>query len=910
MKSRKIVLASILISLFATIPAQAQTSTPPAGMQLILQSMSPEERVGQLFLVTFPGTDTSSTSKIYDLIARYHVGGVVLLSSNDNIVAAPDIVSQTHALIDSMQTLNWDSSVNPISDPATGQMVDSTYTPLFIGIAQEGNGYPTDQILSELAALPSEMAIGATWNTELAQRVGEVRGRELAALGFNMLLGPSLDVLESPTTTGGDLGVRVFGGDPYWVGEMGRAYVKGLHTGSNNGLLVIAKHFPGVGGSDRLPEEEVSTVRKSLEQLKQIELAPFFAVTGNAASPEATVDGLIVSHIRYQGFQGNIRATTRPVSFDSQALNQILALPQFVPWRDAGGLIISDNLGTRSVHDFYAQGGGQFLARVAARDAFLAGNDVLYLGNVISSESEDTYTTTIKIINFFAQKYREDPAFAQRVDISVARILDLKFGLYGNFFLSNVLVPSSRLADIGISDDLGFEVARNSATLISPDVVDLTAVLANPPNTNERLVFITDSTAVKQCTSCAEQSSLAVDALQQSVLKLYGPQSGNQTTSFRVSSYSFQNLQSLLDGLVPQFIEEDLHRADWVVISIAGSSQGQPALIRRFLSERPDLLRDRRVIVFSFDAPYYFDATDISKFTAYYALYSRQPQFVDVAARLLFQEITPIGASPVSISGIGYDLISVMTPSPDQIIQIYLDLAPAPAGVGTASTPEPTPVPLFRIGDTIALRTGVVKDHNGRAVPDGTVVQFSMRLTGEGGGILKQVDAITTQGVARAAFGLDKTGLLEIRAVSEPAVISEVLQLDVSQTGPVAVTVVVPELTRTDVATPEPPEGPKAQGFVSAKGYPRFSAWALAMLLIALSASITYYSGVRLMDRRSALRWAIGSVLGGLAAYNIIALGMFGIFNWLSSSGLGGLLFFLFFGELLGLAGGWIWSKR
>ena len=58
----------------------------------------------------------------------------------------------------------------------------------------------------------------------------------------------------------------------------------------------------------------------------------------------------------------------------------------------------------------------------------------------------------------------------------------------------------------------------------------------------------------------------------------------------------------------------------------------------------------------------------------------------------------------------------------------------------------------------------------------------------------KQYDAVTTQGVARAAFGLDKPGLLEISVTSEPAVNSLVLQLDVSQSGAVVI-VVTPELT-------------------------------------------------------------------------------------------------------------------
>ncbi|MFN8413490.1 MAG: glycoside hydrolase family 3 N-terminal domain-containing protein [Anaerolineales bacterium] len=909
MKFRRFILILVIFSLLVPASVHAQTPTPPPEVQAILDSMTPEERVGQLFLVSFMGTDTSANSQIYNLINTYHVGGVVLLSKNDNFVSAPDTAIQTHTLIKSLHDINWEVSVNPAPD-ITGKIVPSVYVPLFVGIAQEGNGYPTDQLLNGLTPLPSEMAIGATWSTELATRVGQVRGQELAALGFNFYIGPSLDVLASPTTSGGDLGTRVFGGDPYWVGEMGRAYVSGLHLGSDNHLLVIAKHFPGVGGSDRLPEEEVSTVRKSLEQLKQIELAPFFAVTGNALSPESTADGLLVSHIRYQGFQGNIRATTRPVSFDSQALAQILDLPQFSTWRTNGGLIVSDDLGTKSVRDFYVQGGDKFSARNVARDAFLAGNDMLYLGNILSDDAVDTYSTTERILDFFAQKYKEDPAFAQRVDASVIRILSVKLKLYGSFVPSNVIAPSSGLDVLGTSASVNFDVARNAATLISPTLQDLQTVLPAPPQVNDQMVFLTDTVNTKQCSTCPEQPGLAVDALQQAALQLYGPQSGNLTANFRLSSYSLQNLQSMLDGLKPPFIEEDISKAAWIVISVTDASQGQPALIRRFITERSDLLRDKRVIVFSFDAPYYFDATDISKFTAYFALYSKQPQFVDVAARLLFQELPPVGASPVSISGIGYDMINVMAPDPNQIIPLFLDLAPDPAQAGASNTPEPTAIPLFRIGDTIAIRTGVIKDNNGHPVPDGTVVRFSILLTGEGGGILKQVDVVTTQGIARSSFGLDKPGLLEIQVSSEPAVVSEVLQLDVSQTGSVAVTVVVPELTQSVEPTPEAAPVEQAEGYVSSTGVPSFSAWLMAMIFILLGVWIGYSAGLRLTSQRTALRLALGISLGGLAAYNYLVFGLFGISNWLSSSGFAGLMLFIFLGELVGLAGGWIWSRR
>ena len=96
-------------------------------------------------------------------------------------------------------------------------------------------------------------------------------------------------------------------------------------------------------------------------------------------------------------------------------LSSILALDEFDTWRQNGGVIVSDNLGTQAVKQFYSTG-SDFPARTVARDAFVAGSDLLYLGNIVSSDATDNYSTVLEILNFFAQKYRDDPAFAQRVD--------------------------------------------------------------------------------------------------------------------------------------------------------------------------------------------------------------------------------------------------------------------------------------------------------------------------------------------------------------------------------------------------------------------------------------------------------------------------------------------------------------
>ena len=210
-----------LFSLAASsyIPSQASSNRAPLSpeeqAQSLLEAMTPQEKVGQLFMVTFNGTDVSQDSQIYDLIVNHHVGGVVLLASQDNFTNGDQSLQDIQNLTRQLQTDSWTASQATQTDPNTGQQFTPNYVPLLIATAQEGDGYPYDQILSGVTPLPNEMALGATWNPDLAYQVGDVLGKELADLGINMLIGPSLDVLESPHNEGStDLGTRTFSGDP------------------------------------------------------------------------------------------------------------------------------------------------------------------------------------------------------------------------------------------------------------------------------------------------------------------------------------------------------------------------------------------------------------------------------------------------------------------------------------------------------------------------------------------------------------------------------------------------------------------------------------------------------------------------------------------------------------------------
>ena len=901
---------------------------PATSAGQLLAKMTPEERVGQLFLVTFSGSTADENSQIHQLITNYHIGGAILVSGNDNFTAAPDTVTTAYTLISQLQTAEWQASLGQTSPTASESTLEAgtspaptvtaetiltsvppNYVPLFIGISQDGDGYPNDQILSGLTPLPDLMALGATWNPALAEQVGSVAGLELSSIGFNLYLGPSLDVLESPQSTlGNGLGATSFGGDPYWVGTMGSAYIDGLHTGSQNRLLVIADHFPGRGSADRPAGDEPATVRKSLEQLKQIELAPFFSVTGNAASLESTADGLLVSHIRYQGFQGNIRATTRPVSFDPQALSQILSLPAFTSWRTNGGLLVSDDLGSQTVKSFYATSGSNFDGRLVARDAFLAGNDMLYMGNILSSDDPDNFNTVVNTIEFFDQKYLEDPAFAQRVDDACLRILTAKYRNYGVFDLATITPQEENLANLGQSQTVTFEVARQSATLVNPDIQDLSTVLPNPPVARDRIVFLTDTRNGTQCSTCGDEPMLAVDTLQNAVVRLYGSAAVGQVLASHLLSYTFTSLSAILDGGAGDpVLEAALSQTEWVVIDMLDAEPGSPqtALLRRFLSERQDLIRDKRVVVFAFGAPYYLDATDISKITAYYCLYSKSAPFVDMAARLLFQELSPKGSLPVSVAGIGYDLLTATSPDPTQVIGLSLDLTTE----GTATdvvTQEITPTPSFKVGDTVTVRTSPIIDHNGHSVPDGTGVRFTVAPSGEGG-VVQQIDAVTTQGEARISFSIQRSGLLEIRAESDPALTSVTLQMDVSSGG-LGVTIVAP----TPIGGPAPTVEPSATPAVKdvppmQKGSPGFTGWLVMVILLVGSGSLFYYLGSYFFRAKWGFRWLLCTIAGGLLTYTYLAMGFPGAVPYLQRYGWTGLAIIVLLGAIMGWGAGYVW---
>jgi len=900
---------TILISL---VPLGAIRAQEEDEVARLMARMSSTAKVGQLFLVTFPGAKVAEDAIITELIRDYHVGGVVFLPDNGNIVNEGDTPAQVATLVSQLQETTW-MATQPVTETLVEEETPpGPFIPLFIAVRHEGNGMPFTGIVNGMTPLPSEMALGATWNPAYAETVGQIVGQELRALGVNMLLGPSLDVLENPRPEStGDLGVRAFGGEPFWVGQMGQAYIRGVHGGAEGDVAVVAKHFPGLGASDRSLDEEISTVQRTLEKLRQIDLAPFFAVA-QAEDPLARPDGVMVSHIRFRGLEGGRFVTTRPISVDSQVLQRLLGLPELAGWREQGGVTVSDGLGVRALRRFYDPNEESFNSRRIAQDAFLAGNDLLLLSQfALSDDWEDRVANVKSTITFFHEKYDSDPSFQTLVDAAVARILRLKLALYGGTFRLAATQPNVETAgeQVGLGQEALSAIGRDAVTLLSPPSPDLVPA---PPIFEDNIVIFTDGRQGQPCVTCAPVPYIDPLALRDVILRLYGPDATGQINSSLVTSFTFDQLEEYMSAppplpaptpapgevvtsTLPHPVEAALQEADWIIFAMLNPTSDLPqsGVVRRFLAERADALRDPHLVVLAYDAPYHLDATEISKLSAYYVAYCRIESFIEASVRALFSEFAPVGTPPVSVAGINHDLLIRTSPDPEQTIALYYYIdEPSEEGQPTPEpleegqpTPEP---PKLEVGDKLRLRTGVIVDHNGHPVPNGTPILFIFTYPQEG--LEHSIWAVTHDGVAETTVTLDRTGQLDISIQADPVPRTIVLQITI-QEGEVAIVVpntptprptpIIPTPTPTlepepvieETPTPIPTPVEEEEELPPADDGVGLLDLALASFSVLIASGMGYYV-VRLNNGpvSLALRLALWCAIGGIALYLVYAL--------------------------------------
>ncbi|MDM8530836.1 glycoside hydrolase family 3 N-terminal domain-containing protein [Anaerolineales bacterium HSG25] len=824
------------------VAQEPEFDTDSAVIQIFNQ-LTPNERVGQLFMVSFRGNDITTDSEIAQLIQEYRIGGVYISARNENFANNHTTPNQVLNLTNGLQALTQTSisisvttkslitstTASALTETINLPTADYSRIPLFVALDHEGDSYPFTQLRDGVTALPNQMAIGATWRTDIAHDVGTVVGQELSLLGVNMLLGPSLDVLDNPRPElSSSLGSRTFGSHPYWVARLGEAYIKGVHEGSNNRVLAIAKHFPGFGSSDRELNKGLPTILKSLDNLRQTELYPFFAVTNLGLLQNdkfhALADGLMTAHIRYRGLLGNV-----PISLDARNLPTLLASEEIAPWNDAGGLIVSAPLDSPAALEGTTSDREKFPARRLVQDALLARNNTLFLGKFSFQETPENGFENIKdAITFLQDRYNQDSSFANAIDEAVKRVIRAKIKIYGPNLL-NISKESEANLDELQSNSIDLNaIAQAGVTIITPRSQMGNNPLSTPPQANEKIVIVTDSRTTQDCETCPEFSLISRTALQETMLDLFGPNTTGQITPEQITSFSFADLKNVLTVETPnEQFETLLTEADWIIfamLDIDPVNYPESDAVRLLLRTRYDAIRNKKLVMFAFNAPYFLDETEISQLTAYYGLYSKGSSYLHAAARVLFQQFEPIGASPVAISAIGpLDL----SPNPEQaillepihIIEQDNTITPIDGASNNLTTLD------LELGQSILFQTSVIVDRNGNPVPDGTIVEFYRDYPLEGLSLGART-ATTENGIAETIIQKEIDSPLRVTASSHLAVQSRLFDigpglLDTPTPMPTPTptptatnsptptdTVVPPTATPTETATSTPTETP------------------------------------------------------------------------------------------------------
>ena len=124
--------------------------------------------------------------------------------------------------------------------------------------------------LPDAPLLPSNMALGAANDENLAFEKGLLTARQARSLGIDWVFAPVLDLANNPLNP--IVNTRSFGSDPELVIRLGRALLKGLSQG---GALTSIKHFPGHGDTSIDSHVALPILQRTEEELFAREIIPF-----------------------------------------------------------------------------------------------------------------------------------------------------------------------------------------------------------------------------------------------------------------------------------------------------------------------------------------------------------------------------------------------------------------------------------------------------------------------------------------------------------------------------------------------------------------------------------------------------------------------------------------------------------
>ena len=315
--------------------------------------------------------------------------------------------------------------------------------PLLISADFEGG--PGQQVTGA-SEYPANMAFAAARSEDLMYRAASAAAVEGRAMGIHLTYTPVVDIAWRPDNPAES--VRSFGGDLALLGRMVRAYVRGYH---DNGMLTSAKHFPGRGDVENMPDKPGwAWINKPAKDVEAQEFRAF------KHGIDAGVDFVMTEHIAVPSVTGG---SDLPASVEKKLVTDWLKGKLGFK-----GVVTSDDL-------WYDHVINRFGAEDVAVKAFEAGHDVILKPK-----------NPAAAIAALAAAVRSGRIPESRVDEAARKVLTLKarLGLYKNRFVDEARVGES--VGTAAHQAIVQEVADKSLTLLKNDkVLPLPAVAPGSP---------------------------------------------------------------------------------------------------------------------------------------------------------------------------------------------------------------------------------------------------------------------------------------------------------------------------------------------------------------------------------------------------------------------------------------------
>jgi beta-N-acetylhexosaminidase len=296
--------------------------SPEKWVDSVLNTLTPAERVAQMIMVAaYSNNNQMNELEVENLIRVNNIGGVCFFQGTPYRQAY-----------------------------LTNRFQAASKIPLLIGMDAE---WGLAMRLDSTIRYPKQMMLGGIKDEHMIFDMGTQIARQLQRLGVHVNFAPVTDINNNPQNPVIDS--RSFGEDRANVTRKSLLYMIGMQQ---QGIMAVAKHFPGHGDTDVDSHEALPSIRSGKKRLDSLELFPYRELISNGLS------GVMTGHLQIPSMETQ---SNRPASLSRVMIDSLLR-------KEMGfkGLIFTDALNMKAIANNYKP-------EESAELAIRAGNDILLM---------------------------------------------------------------------------------------------------------------------------------------------------------------------------------------------------------------------------------------------------------------------------------------------------------------------------------------------------------------------------------------------------------------------------------------------------------------------------------------------------------------------------------------------------